>query len=214
MSYQHPLILGLLLVTALLTACGTIATPAAPSNPTQGPVTLAPAVIAQATANAAESASEADETAELPTEAPTVVPPTTTEAPPTEAPTAAQPTETTLPPTETPAMLGDPANGDTLFHNGRGAAPACVTCHMVEQDMVLIGPSLVGIAGYAAERVDDQSAEDYLHDSILVPNAFIVPDTDTNIFSAGGTSLMFQQYGDYLTEEDVNDLVAYLLTLE
>ena len=70
-----------------------------------------------------------------------------------------------------------------------------------------------GIASRAATRVEGQNAQDYLLFSILEPNVFLVPDTDSNVYSASGVSLMFQQYGDYLTEEEVNDLIAYLLTL-
>ena len=58
-----------------------------------------------------------------------------------------------------------------------------------------------------------QSAAEYLRSSILHPNDYLVPNTDTRVFAAGGDSLMFQQYADYLSDDDVNNLVAYLLTL-
>jgi len=154
-----------------------------------------------------------------PTAPPTPTPPTE-EVQPTLAPTEPPPTPTAtststpIPPTATPASIGDPVNGEALFRNGKDAAPACATCHMIEQDTILIGPSMVGIAARAATRVPGESAEEYLRRSILEPNAYLVPDTATNIFAAGGNSLMFQQYADYLTEQDANDLIAYMLSLK
>lgn len=204
-----------MLTVLVLTGCGTLATPVAEVMPTREAVTLAPAVVDAMNSPAEEGAAPV---AVEPTEAPTDIPPT--EVPPTEIPTEILPTATAtatatpLPPTEAPAAMGDSTNGETLFMNGKDAAPGCVTCHMVDQDMVLIGPSMVGIAERAAAQVEGESAEEYLYKSIMEPNAYLVPDTDTNIFAAGGTSLMFQQYAEYLTEDDVNDLIAYMLSLD
>ncbi|GAB4570819.1 MAG: hypothetical protein Kow0077_05890 [Anaerolineae bacterium] len=205
----------LVILTVIVAGCGTFATPVAEVRPTREPVTLAPAAAGALTG--AESGEATPATSEPPTEVPTEIPPTEvppTEVPPTPVPPTATPTPTPLPPTEVPVAMGDPVRGEELFRNGKDASPACVTCHMIDQEMVLIGPSMVGIAERAASRVSGQSAEDYLYESIVNPNAYLVPDTETNIFAAGGNSLMFQQYADYLTEEDVQDLVAYMLTLE
>jgi mono/diheme cytochrome c family protein len=208
MPHKTVLIIGLLLITALVLAgCGTIATLEPPAEPTREPVTLAP-----------QGAKSGEQVAVI--ESPTPVLPTATPEPPTATPTEVPPTATPVPtstPTEIPptevTALGDPARGEAIFQGGKGAAPGCVTCHMVAQDMVLIGPSMVGIADRAATREEGKTAEEYLRESILQPNAFLVPNTDVNVFSAGGTSLMFQQYADYLSEQDVNDLISYLLTL-
>ncbi len=214
MPFKHKLSIVMVIGAALaLAGCGTLATPVAEVQPTRGPVTLAPAVIAALDSSAQEPAAVAAE----PTDAPTEIPPT--EVPPTEVPTEAPTatptaTPTPLPPTEAPAAAGDVARGEDLFLNGKAAAPACVTCHLIDQDTILIGPSMIGIAERAAAAVDGQSAEDYLYESIMEPNAHLVPNTDTNVFAAGGVSLMFQQYADYLTEEEANDLVAYMLSLE
>jgi mono/diheme cytochrome c family protein len=213
MPYKTLLSLGLILLASLLlAACGSIATPSAGLPPTQEPATLPPRA-AQA------SSGEGEAVAVQPTE----VPPTATETPlpptetPTEAPTAtvtATNTPTSVPPTDAPAASsGDAALGEALFHAGKDGAPACTTCHYVDQDAILIGPSLMGIADRAGTRMEGESAEEYLHNSILDPNAYLVPNTDTRVFAAGGASLMFQQYGDYLSDEDVNNLVAYMLTL-
>ena len=209
---------ALLVISGLLASgCGAIATPRPPLPDTPEPYTLVPRPVSQS-GEAGAGAAVGQRPTLPPTATPTEVPPTVT---PTEPPTATPtlpPTPTpTAAPTETleaPPALGDPARGEQLFTAGKDAAPACTTCHFVDQDMVLIGPSMVGIASRAAERVPGLSAEEYLRQSILEPNAYLVPNTEANVFAAGNTSLMFQNYADFLTEQDVNDLVAYMLTLD
>jgi mono/diheme cytochrome c family protein len=213
MPYKGLLTITLLITTLLVAGCGTIATQEPPPAPTREPVTLVPGAVADADGEA-----DTEAVAEVPTATATDIPPT--EVPPTATPTEIPPTATAtatptvIPPTATPEAVGDVANGEVLFLNGKDAAPACVTCHLLEEDIVLIGPSMIGLVERAATRVEGQSAEEYLYESIVAPNAYLVPDTETNIFAAGGTSLMFQQYTDYLTEDEIDDLVAYMLSLE
>ena len=64
---------------------------------------------------------------------------------------------------------------------------------------------MAGIANRAGARVSGQTAEDYLHNSILDPNQYVVDG-----FSPG---LMYQNYKDVLTDEQITDLIAYLSTL-
>jgi nitric oxide reductase subunit C len=102
---------------------------------------------------------------------------------------------------------GDPEAGKTLFQQGPGReAPACSSCHSTEVGKVIIGPSLAGVASRAAERKSGISADDYLRESILDPNAYIVEG-----FRKG---VMYQKFGDVLTDEDLDNLIAYLLTLK
>jgi nitric oxide reductase subunit C len=102
---------------------------------------------------------------------------------------------------------GDPAAGKALFQQTTiREAPACSTCHSTEPDKVIVGPSLAGIASRAGDRKPDVSAEAYLRESILEPNAYVV-----NGFSKG---VMYQSFKDVLTEEEINNLIAYLLTLK
>lgn len=110
---------------------------------------------------------------------------------------------------EAPQAVGDAARGEELYNQvvvGSMAAPGCVTCHSLDPDTVLVGPSHAGVGTRAATYVEGMSAEDYLHESIVEPNAHLVegfmPD------------LMYQNYGEELTARDVNDLVAYMLTLQ
>ena len=66
--------------------------------------------------------------------------------------------------------------------------------------------SQAGLATRAQTRVAGMSAADYIHQSIVEPNAYVVEP-----FAEG---LMYQNYGTDLTEQEINDLVAYTLTLE
>lgn len=107
------------------------------------------------------------------------------------------------------AAIGDAANGEALFSQatiGANNAPGCITCHSLEPDVVIVGPSQAGLATRAQTRVAGVSAADYIHQSIVEPNAYIVEG-----FAEG---LMYQNYGTDLTEQEINDLVAYTLTLE
>lgn len=123
------------------------------------------------------------------------------------------PTEVTIPPTTIPAMtevsevsagedevIGDAANGAFLFTTN-----GCNACHNVDNPNALVGPSLQGVKDHATHHIGDQSIVDYLHESIVDPNAFIVEG-----FSQG---LMPQTFGVTLSEQQINDLIAYLLTL-
>ena len=111
------------------------------------------------------------------------------------------------PPTAQPAATGDPAAGEALFKQATiGSAPSCSVCHSTEPGQTGVGPSLAGVASRAGQRVPGQSAEDYLRQSILNPNAYIVPG-----YAPNG---MYQDFAKVLTDKQVNDLVAYLLTLK
>lgn len=94
--------------------------------------------------------------------------------------------------------------GETVFNEV--AAPACNTCHSLEPGQVLVGPSLANIGAQAGSRVSGQSAEDYLYQSVLTPNDFVVEGFSANI--------MPETYASQLTEQQVDDLVAYMLTLK
>ena len=104
------------------------------------------------------------------------------------------------------ASVGDATAGKALFAQTIIVDQAgCVTCHSLEPDVVIVGPSMAGIATRAETRVPGLSAEDYIRQSILEPNAYVVEG-----YPAG---VMVQVWGETLTEEELNNLVAYLLTL-
>lgn len=97
--------------------------------------------------------------------------------------------------------------GDEIFQQATiGTLAGCKTCHSLEPGVVIIGPSLASIGTEADARVAGVSAEDYLRQSILDPNAHLVED-----FPA---SIMPNTYQNQLTEEQVDALVNYMLTLK
>jgi cytochrome c len=99
---------------------------------------------------------------------------------------------------------GDAAAGKTLFAQSViGANPGCITCHSLEAGKTLVGPSMAGIAGRAGSAVSGQSAEQYLKQSLAEPDAHLVKG-----FAKG---LMPKPT---LTDKQVSDLVAYMLTLK
>lgn len=69
-----------------------------------------------------------------------------------------------------------------------------------------IGINLHDIGDRAGSVVPGQSAEEYLRISILDPDAYLAGN-----FQDG---LMSREYPQALTEQQVSDLVAYMLTLK
>lgn len=98
---------------------------------------------------------------------------------------------------------GDPAQGDLLFHGKVNGQYPCSACHSLEPGQTLVGPSLGEIATIAATRIEGYSAEQYLHESIVSPNAYTVDG-----FSQ---SIMPITFGQQMTKQDLADLIAYLL---
>ena len=106
-------------------------------------------------------------------------------------------------------VVGNPARGQKLYEQttiGTASAPGCVTCHSMEPDVVLVGPSHAGVGTRAATYVAGMSAEEYLHESIVTPDAHIVDG-----FTPG---VMYQNFGAELNDQEITDLVAYLITLK
>ena len=98
-------------------------------------------------------------------------------------------------------------NGKSLFNQTTiGATAGCKTCHSLEAGTVIVGPSLAGIATRAATTVPGLSAEEYLRQSILVPDAYVVKEFPASIMPNG--------WAKQLSQEQVDQLVAYLLTIK
>lgn len=111
------------------------------------------------------------------------------------------------PPTPTP-VIGDAQRGAQLFAQpviGAGLAPGCRNCHLLETDQLLIGPSLAGVGARAATAVPGQTAATFLRRSITHPNEHL---TDGYL-----PDVMYQEYAAALSEQEIADLVAFLLTL-
>jgi putative membrane-bound dehydrogenase-like protein len=110
------------------------------------------------------------------------------------------------PQTETlPTQVEVNTLGERLYAEGFNGAPACATCHPLEDGIEGIGPSLQGLQAVAGERVPELSARDYVRLSITNPNAYIVEGYAAN--------LMYQQYGERLTDDQIDALVDYVLSL-
>jgi cytochrome c2 len=89
----------------------------------------------------------------------------------------------------------------------------CIGCHVVPgvpNANGMVGPDLSNIATVAATRVEGQSAEEYLHESIINPEAYIAPDCPTGPCPSG---IMLPTFGQLLSEDELNGVVDYLLTL-
>lgn len=113
-----------------------------------------------------------------------------------------------------PASVGDPQEGEALFKGQTMAQAegfvACTTCHHTDPAMgVLIGPNMAGIANRAATRVPDLSAIEYLRESILDHDAHMVEGFNSGMVDA----VVGQNFSELLTEEETDNLIAYLLTL-
>lgn len=105
--------------------------------------------------------------------------------------------------TDAAPITGDATRGAELFKQAVNGAPSCTTCHTLDGS-TLVGPSLKGFSAVAGTRVAGQSAEEYAHTSIVQPTAYIV---------TGFPNVMYGQFAQQLTPQQIADLVAYLLTL-
>lgn len=117
----------------------------------------------------------------------------------------------TLPPTTTQAYTinkGIPNEGRALFNGERQIAAfvPCSTCHYVERHQgVLLGPNMDGLGKRAGNRVPGVTAEEYLYQAIRDPDAYVVDGFPPHT--------MNQAYDDRLTDEQIDHIIAYLLTL-
>ncbi len=97
-------------------------------------------------------------------------------------------------------FTGDPQNGQMLY-NG---ALACSGCHM----NAAVAPPTEGTWTRVNEvrlqeaQFADYTAEEYLVESIIHPNAYVVEGYPSGV--------MLQNYGDRLTYQDLADLIAYI----
>jgi hypothetical protein len=96
--------------------------------------------------------------------------------------------------------------GEELFTTPaiRGGA-GCRVCHSLRVGDDGVGPSLAGVASRAPGRVPGLSAEEYLQQSILDPGAYLVDGYRSGQMRA--------EVGERLTDAELADLIAYLLSL-
>ncbi len=115
-------------------------------------------------------------------------------------------------PTSTNSSLSsqDPVQrGKVLFEMtmiGENKAPGCVVCHSLEPGKNIVGPNLAGIATYAETAVSGMDAKTFLYQAIVEPDKHIMEG-----FPAG---VMYANYAKDLSQDDIDALVAFLLTLK
>ena len=104
---------------------------------------------------------------------------------------------TSLPPP--PTLSPQAKQGKELFTR------ECASCHSLSEETIIVGPSLHKIAERAKERVPNQDAQTYLLASIIDPDDYLVD---------GYQDLMPVTFGKRMTGEEIDAVVAYLLTLD
>ena len=115
---------------------------------------------------------------------------------------------------QAPAGKGDARRGAELF----GKLP-CASCHDITRPWPGgdVCPNLGNIATEAARivrlpeyRGKAKDAAGYIRESIVDPNAYIVPGA--NYRTPDGQSVMPKDFARTLDAKDLNDVVAFLLT--
>ena len=113
------------------------------------------------------------------------------------------------------AASQDPVELGRVVYNA--TPPGCAACHSVSPGVNIVGPTLAGIPATAAGRIASpdyrgkaRDAAGYIRESILEPNAHVLTGPT---YAAGGRSLMPGDYGETLKPEQIDQIVAYLLTL-
>lgn len=114
------------------------------------------------------------------------------------------------------AWPGDPENGQLLFESlvfGDHNLPGCAICHSLDPNEAELGPPRLGLASRSAETIQQPdytgSATDvvgYFKESLFQPDLHVAGD-----YAPGQ---MYTQYEEKITATELNDLIAYMLTLE
>lgn len=94
--------------------------------------------------------------------------------------------------------------GEELFNERViGSNPGCVTCHSLNEGVMLVGPSLADLAARAAATVPGLAAAEYVRLSITDPDSFVVDG-----FVAGQ---MPSGWDETLSNDQIDSLVDFLL---
>lgn len=108
---------------------------------------------------------------------------------------------------------GDPQRGAALFAGDIkiDGFVACRGCHSVDPAAGDgLGPNLAGIALRAGSRLPGVGADAYIRRSIQVHDDFVVPGFEAGLARA----VVGRDFGEILSDRDIADLTAYLLTLD
>ena len=105
------------------------------------------------------------------------------------------------------AAVGDIAAGQELFNeplDGVNHSLSCSSCHTIDGQLAR-NPTFVGTGTVAGDRIAGVSDVEYIRQSIVDPYAF---KADGEWLSAA----MPYVYADLLSEDQINNLIAYVLT--
>ncbi len=98
---------------------------------------------------------------------------------------------------------GDVARGAALFDQPVNGAAACSACHAAGTER-RAGPPLAGYGQSAGARVPDEDPAEYTFYSIIRPSRYVV---------RGYSNTMPSDYDKRLSQQQIADLIAYLLSL-
>ena len=126
-------------------------------------------------------------------------------------------------PTPAPPGAIPPASGGSAAAAGAHPGQAlftglggCGACHTIDGVAVgVLGPALNGIGSAAANRIDGYSADKYIRESILEPDAYTAGTADglDQDYQEGLMQATMAGILPQLSDEDIDNLVEYLLTL-
>lgn len=113
-------------------------------------------------------------------------------------------------------ISGTVMHGKSLYEQtviGTNSAPGCTTCHSLEAGVTLVGPSHAGLASRATEIIKSadytgnaKTVEEYLRESIVNPNIYVEEGFPP--------SVMYPNYEKELSAQEIDDIVAFMLTLK
>ena len=90
----------------------------------------------------------------------------------------------------------------------------CNSCHVTtglpQVDGQMLGPDQTNLGAIAGTRREGYTAEEYLREAIVEPSAFIVEECPLGPC----LQVMPENYGELLTEEEIDAVVAYLLSMK
>lgn len=94
---------------------------------------------------------------------------------------------------------------DANVDNGQNIALAngCIGCHALDPAVQMSGPTWHNVGDTAANRIPGTSPAQYIWESIVAPNSYVVAGYPSNVMPAN--------YEEIISAEDLADMVAYLL---
>lgn len=80
----------------------------------------------------------------------------------------------------------------------------CASCHSLEPNIIIVGPSLWAVVDRTIEQFPDTAPEEYIRNSILYPSDYIVD---------GFQDIMQKNFAEVLTSDEISSLVNFIMSL-